>query len=140
MITDSLPSRRGSILCSAAQLRAIRVVQPSKVVPHCRQSQRLGELVVVLYQRLSKEAPKLLALTVNYSKLEHYARERHEGANDTVTLRLYKLLGRSFHRVKRSLIILTWCVNGPHDRLIALNQHSRIHASLKVQGTARVVS
>jgi len=99
---------------------AIRVVQLPKVVTHCGQPQGFGKLVVMLYQRLSKEAPELFALSINYSQLEHHARECRYGANDIVVLGLYKLLGRSFHRVKRPLIILTRGVNGPHDRLIAL--------------------
>src|ERR1044072_1264587 len=118
----------------------IRVVQLPKVVPHCGQPQRFGKLVVMLYQRLSKEAPELFALTINYSQLDHYARECRESANNTVALGLYKLLGRSFHRVKRPLIIFTWSINRLHDRLIASNYHSRIHAGLEVQGAARIIS
>src|SRR6478672_1200348 len=86
-------------------------VQLAEVVSHGRQSQRLGKLVVMLYQRFRKEAPKLLAFAIKYSQLEHYARKRRGSANHSVALRLYKLLGRSFHRVKRSLIILTRSVN-----------------------------
>src|SRR6185503_13678195 len=123
----------------SAHLLAICVVQLSKVVSHGCQSQCLGKLVVMVYKRFGEEAPKFFAFTVNYSKLEHHPRERRYSANHTVALRLYKLLGRSFHRVKRALIILTWRVNSLHNRLIALNQHSRIHASLKVQGAARIV-
>src|ERR1051325_6015827 len=91
---------------------AICVVQLPKVVTHCGQPQRFGELVVMPYQRLTKEAPELFALTINYSQLDHYARECRDRANDIIALGLYKLLGRSFHRVKRPLIIFTWSVNG----------------------------
>src|ERR1051325_9780412 len=100
---------------------AIRVVQLPKVVTHCGQPQRFGKLVVMLYQRLSKEAPELFALTINYSQLEHHARECRNRANDIIVLGLYKLLGRSCHRVKHPLIILTGRVDSAHDRLIALN-------------------
>src|ERR1044071_10141424 len=100
---------------------AIRVVQLPKVVTHCGQPQRFGKLIVMLYQRLSKEAPELFALTINYPKLYHHARECRDSANTVIALRLYKLLGRSFHRFKRPLIIFTWRVNSLHDRLIALN-------------------
>src|ERR1043166_6617873 len=100
---------------------AIRVVQLPKVVTHCGQPQRFGKLVVMLYQRLSKEAPELFALTINYSQLEHHARECRDSTNKIIALRLYKLLGRSFHRVERPLIIFTRGVNRLHDRLIALN-------------------
>src|ERR1051326_9197512 len=119
---------------------AIRVVQLPKVVTHCGQPQRFGKLVVMLYQRLSKEAPELFAFTIKYSKLDHYARECRDSANNIVPLRLYKLLGRSFHRVKRPLIIFTWSVNGLHDRLIALNELSRVHSGLEVQGAGSIIS
>src|ERR1044072_811888 len=94
----------------------------------------------MLYQRLRKEAPELLALTINYTKLEHHARECRDSANNIVVLRLCKLLGRAFHRVKRPLIIFTRRVNRLHDRLIALNQLSRIHAGLEVQGAGSIIS
>jgi hypothetical protein len=67
------------------------------VVTHCGQPQRFGKPVVMLYQRLRKEAPELFALTVNYSKLDHYARECRNRTNDIILLGLDKLLGRSFH-------------------------------------------
>jgi len=35
------------------------------VVPHCSQPQRFGKLVVMLYQRLTKEAPEFFALSIN---------------------------------------------------------------------------
>ena len=116
------------------------VVQLSKVVPHCRQSQCLGKLVVMVYQRSSKEAPELFALTINYSKPDHHTRECRHSAEQIIALRLDKLLRRSFHRVKRPLIILTWGVDGPHDRLIALNQPNWIHSGLEIQGALGIVS
>src|ERR1044072_310123 len=63
---------------------AIRVVQLAKVVTHCGQPQRFGKLVVMLHQRFSKEAPELFALTINYSKLDHYARECRNRTNDII--------------------------------------------------------
>ena len=47
---------------------------------------------MMLYQRLRKEAPELFALTINYSKLYHYACERRNRTNDIILLGLDKLL------------------------------------------------
>ena len=66
-------------------LFAVHFVQLPKVIPHRGQPQRFGKLVVMLHNRLSKEAPELLALTINYSQFEHYARERRTSADHVVT-------------------------------------------------------
>src|SRR5687768_7108228 len=105
----------------SGQLLGICIVQFTKVVSQCSQPQRFSNFVVMLYERLREKAPKLFALTINDSKLEHHACERRASADNIIVLGFYELLGRSLHRVKCPLVILTRSINGAHDRLIALN-------------------
>ena len=121
-------------------LLAVHFVQLPKMVSHRGQPQRFGKLVVMLYECVSKEAPELFALAINYSQFEHYARERRGSVNNVIVLRLNELLGRPSHRVKGPLIVLMRSVNSSHDRLISLDQSGRIHARLEVQAAARIVS
>lgn len=103
------------------QLLAVCVVQFSKMIPHGGEPQRFGNLIVMLDNRSSKEAPEFFAFAINYSQFEHYPRERRGSAEGVVVLGLCEVMGRTPHRIECPLIILMRSINGLHDRLITLN-------------------
>ena len=93
----------------------IRFIQLAKVIAHGGESQRDGNSIAMLDQRLAEEAPEFPALAIKHAQLDCDSGKSRDSTNQIETIRLVKILCRSFQRIERSLVVLAGLVNRAHD-------------------------